>query len=86
MRHLLAAVDAVLELHPQTAYTAYTEPCTRHLGDILGQRECTSCWKVERAGCERCRDENGHPATPEDCRERQAISRALLGEEAGDGG
>lgn len=80
-----AGADAMLELHQQGAYTAYTESCAAHLGDILGQRECPDCRKIERTGCARCRDENGHPARPEDCRERQAISRVLLGEESGDG-
>jgi hypothetical protein len=76
---LLAAVDAVLEMHAQTAFARYTEPCARHLYVILPRRDCRNCVKVERAGCQRCRDENGHPAKPEDCAERNAIFRALTG-------
>ncbi len=77
---LAAAIDAVLGMHAQTAYTAYIEPCTRHLGDIPGRRGCPDCRPVQRTGCQRCRDGNGHPAPPEDCRERQAIIHELLGE------
>ncbi len=77
---LLAAIDAVLGMHAQTAYTAYIEPCTAHLGDIPGQRGCPDCRPVQRTGCRRCRDENGHPARPEECGERQAIIHELLGE------
>lgn len=75
---LLAALEAVLAEHAPAAYVACTEPCTAHLSDINGRRDCPDCRKVERTGCRRCRDENGNPARPEDCRERAIITRALL--------
>lgn len=82
---LLAAVEAVLEMHAPTAYVAYTEACSNHLFTILPRRTCPDCRRVERLGCQRCRDENGNPATPEDCRERNVILTALTGKGAGSG-
>jgi hypothetical protein len=76
---LLYAVETVLELHAQTAYVAYTEACSNHLYTILPRRTCPDCRRVERLGCQRCRDENGNPAKPEDCAERNAILAALTG-------
>ena len=82
---LLAALDAVLEMHALTATARYTEPCAKHLYIVIPRRDCPRCVKVERAGCQRCRDENGHPAKPEDCAERNAILRALTGKGNGGG-
>ena len=81
----MRAVEAVLEMHAQTAFARYAEPCARHLYVILPRRDCWNCVKVERAGCQRCRDENGHPAKPEDCAERNAVLGALTGK-GNDGG
>ncbi|HLJ99538.1 MAG TPA: hypothetical protein VKU39_06475 [Streptosporangiaceae bacterium] len=75
---LAAAIDTVLGMHAQTAYTAWIEPCAKHLGDIPGRRGCPDCRPVQRMGCDRCRDGNGRPARPEDCRERQVIMGELL--------
>jgi hypothetical protein len=82
---LLYAVEVVLLLHAQTAFARYTEPCTAHLFRMLPRRTCPECVRVERAGCQRCRDENGNPAKPEDCAERNAILAALSGEGNGGG-
>ncbi|HMH92366.1 MAG TPA: hypothetical protein VK586_14930 [Streptosporangiaceae bacterium] len=82
---LLAAVGAVLEMHAPTRYVAYTEACSNHLFTILPRRTCPDCVRVERLGCQRCRDENGNPAKPEDCFERNVILAALTGE-GNDGG
>jgi hypothetical protein len=81
---LLAAVDAVLEMHAPTACVAYTEACTAHLFRISAWRTCRDCVRIERPGCQRCRDENGNPARPEDCAERNAILTAMTGEEKAD--
>lgn len=81
----MAALDKVLELHAPTATTRYTEACARHYASMFGRLECPDCRKVERTGCQTCRDENGNPARPEDCKERTAILAALTGKE-NDGG
>jgi hypothetical protein len=78
-RRVLAAVDAVLEMHALTATARYAEPCAAHQFRILPRRTCPDCVRVERMGCQRCRDENGNPAKPEDCAERNAILAALTG-------
>ena len=80
---LLAAVDAILTLHAPTALVRYTEACPAHYASIHGRLECGNCVKVERAGCETCRDEYGNPARPEDCKERSAILGALTGGSTG---
>jgi hypothetical protein len=77
---LLYAVETVLLLHAQTAHVAYTEPCAAHQFRRIGRLACRDCRKVERTGCQRCRDENGNPAKPEDCPERNVILAALTGE------
>jgi hypothetical protein len=82
---LLYAVEVVLELHAQTALHRHTEACPQHYASMFGRRECPDCLVVEWTGCQRCRDENGNPAKPEDCAERNVILRALTGEGA-DGG
>lgn len=83
---LLAAVEAALTVHALTALHRHTEPCDRHRYRGLSERpRCPDCKVVEWTGCETCRDEYGNPARPEDCRERQLITRALLGEEASSG-
>lgn len=81
----MRAVEAVLEMHAQTAFARYAEPCAKHLYIVIPRRACPDCVKVERLGCQRCRDENGHPAKPEDCAERNMTLRALTGKET-DGG
>jgi hypothetical protein len=80
---LLYAAETVLELHAQTAFARYTEACSNHLYTILPRRTCPDCRRVERLGCQRCRDENGNPAKPEDCFERSVILAALTGKAAG---
>ena len=74
---LLAALDAVLTLHAPTATTRYTEACSRHYASMFGRLECPDCRKVERTGCQTCRDEFGNPAKPEDCKERAVILAEL---------
>ena len=81
---LLAAVEAALEVHALTALHRHTEPCDRHRYRGLPLRlRCPDCRVIEWTGCDTCRDEYGNPARPEDCTTRQAITRALLGEEEG---
>lgn len=79
---LLAAVEAALDVHALTALHRHTEPCPAHYASIFGRRECTDCKVIQWTGCETCH-EFGNPAKAEDCTTRQAITRALLGEEAG---
>jgi hypothetical protein len=83
---LLAAVEAVLALHPLTGYVWRVEPCIQHLSfdtTPSEHRACPDCVVIHRDGCcARCRDEEGDPARPEDCKERAAILAALSGEEA----
>ena len=83
---LLAAVEAALEVHALTAFHRHTEPCDRHrYRGIADRSRCPDCKVIEWTGCETCRDEYGNPAKAEDCKTRQAITRALPGEEK-DGG
>lgn len=79
VRRLLAALDKVAALHALTAVVRYTEACPRHYASLLGRAECGDCRKVERTGCQACRDEFGNPARPEDCKERAAVLAALSG-------
>lgn len=72
-----AALETLLAVHAPTAYTRYTEPCAAHLWDVLARRNCPDCVKVERNGCDKCRDENGNPAKPEDCEVRKIIAACL---------
>lgn len=82
---LLDALDAVLVMHAPTALVRYCEPCPAHALSILSRFGCPDCKLVKRNGCQRCRDEYGNPARPEDCAERNAILRALTGK-GNDGG
>lgn len=75
----MAALDAVLEMHAPTAIVRYAEPCPAHLLSISSRIGCPDCKTVIRPGCQRCRDEYGNPAEPEDCKERNAILAALTG-------
>jgi hypothetical protein len=73
-----AALETLLALHAPTAVVRYAEPCADHQYTGIGaRRDCPNCVKVERAGCERCRDEYGNPATPEDCEVRKIIADCL---------
>lgn len=81
---LLAALDKVLELHAPTALVRYTEACPNHYAQVYGRLDCPDCRKVERNGCETCRDEYGNSARPEDCKERAAILAALTGKGSAD--
>lgn len=72
-----AALGALLAAHAPTALVRYTEACPRHYASLFGRAECPDCVKVERNGCETCRDENGMSARPEDCQVRVIIARCL---------
>jgi hypothetical protein len=85
-RRVYDALLGVLRMHSLTAYHRHVEYCAAHRGTLTGHPDCPDCREVEWYGCDRCRDENGDPARPEDCRERQTITSVLRGEGAGDGG
>jgi hypothetical protein len=72
-----AALEALLAAHAPTAFARYCEPCPEHRYSIAARRACPDCVKVERNGCETCRDEDGNPAKPEDCEVRKIIADSL---------
>lgn len=73
-----AALETLLAAHSPTAVVRYAEPCADHQYTAIGaRRDCPDCVKVERAGCDRCRDEYGNPARPEDCEVRKIIADCL---------
>lgn len=73
-----AALETLLAAHSLTALVRYAEPCAAHQYTAIGaRRDCPECVKVERPGCERCRDEYGNPARPEDCEVRKIIADCL---------
>jgi hypothetical protein len=72
-----AALGTLLSVHALTAFTRYTQACPAHLMYRNGYDGCPDCITVERNGCDRCRDENGRPAKPEDCEPRTIIAQCL---------
>ena len=81
---LLAAVEAALAAHRLTEAVRYCAPCMAHDGphSIGWRMKCPDCVKVSYTGCAGCRNSDGAPSRPEECATRQAITRALLREEA----
>lgn len=78
----LGALEKVLELHAVTGYHWHLEPCAKHGRGVPSDvaRECPDCRVIEYAACETCRDDEGNPARPEDCKVRQVISLRMLGD------
>jgi len=72
-----AALETLLAVHSLTALHRHTEACPQHHASIHGRRECPDCVVVEWTGCDRCRDEYGNPARPEDCEVRKIIAGRL---------
>jgi hypothetical protein len=73
-----AALETLLAMHAPTALVRYAEPCADHQYTGIGaRRDCPDCVKVERAGCQVCRDEYGNPAKPQDCTVRNTIADCL---------
>lgn len=72
-----AALATLLKAHAPTALVRYTEACPNHYASIFGRLECPDCRKVERSGCQTCRDGNGFSARPEDCEVRKIIATCL---------
>jgi hypothetical protein len=87
LRKALAAVEAVLQRHQPKPRTT-VHPCPEHsiwapLAEIIGpdtRRNCPDCRYAESIACAAC-----DPVCPDDnvwpCKDVQAISRALLGED-----
>lgn len=75
------ALEAVLDLHAPTAFHMHIERCRAHGPEVPSAilRECPMCRTVQYAACDRCHDDQGFSARPEDCKERQAISQWMLG-------
>lgn len=74
---LLAAVDAVLEVHALTERGRV--PCASHARDGWDAL-CPKCKEYD--GCAACSEGRWPAVRPEECETRQAITRALLGEES----
>jgi hypothetical protein len=73
-----AALGNLLAEHAPTALVRRAEPCDAHRYTGIGaRRDCPDCVMTERAGCQRCRDEYGDPARPEDCEVRKIIGLCL---------